>query len=84
MGMVGPLGFSVNTFNRQMSQVPRLSTAWRVWLALDTRFYHRTTPSSKSCIFQAAFLNGLLEVPIYIQNGRITHFLIYGPVLPYQ
>lgn len=36
------------------------------------------------CIFQAAFLNGLLEVPIYIQNGLTTGFLIYGPFLPDQ
>lgn len=33
------------------------------------------------CIFQATFLNGLLEVPIYIQNGITTGFLICGPFL---
>lgn len=29
-------------------------------------------------------LMAFLEVPIYIQNERITRFLIYGPFLPYQ
>lgn len=30
------------------------------------------------CIFQTTVINGLSEVPIYIQNGLTTGFLIYG------
>lgn len=63
-----------------MSQAPQLKSPWQVLLALGTRLYQRK-PRKKMCIFPAAFLNGLLEVPIYIQNGLTTGFLIYGPFL---